>query len=183
MAEEQGISAWRTRALHLLAAARRSGGIAAAEALIAELRDAHIALGERRVGTPEEQRAYLLARSTDTPLPELHAAGIDTNDWPAPPHSSPAHPDSPPPSLDTEQRITSLFESAGPLGDPHPRDERYEARYRPQDGQRYQQQPLDWAIWDRKLDIPVAYHADRELAEYQAGNASTLHASRRRGVS
>ncbi|WP_030372373.1 hypothetical protein [Streptomyces rimosus] len=150
--------------------------------ILAELRDVHVALGERRTGSPEEQREYLLARSTNTPLPELHAAGINTNDWPAPPHSSPARPGFVSTSRDTEQRITSLFESAGPLGDLQPRGPRYEVRYRPQDRQRYKQVPLDWAIWDTETDLPIAYHQDKELAEYQADNASARYAEQREAI-
>ncbi|MEU7228964.1 hypothetical protein [Streptomyces chrestomyceticus] len=179
MTEAQSISAWRERALRRLLSVRRAGRVTDEAEILSELRDVHVALGERRVGTVEEQRAYLLARSTDTPLPELLAVGIDTNDWPVPPHSSPARPDSVPTSPGTEQRITNLFESAGPLGDPQPRGPRYETRYRPQDRQRYKQVPLDWAIWDTETNIAIAYHQDKELAEYQADNASARYAEQR----
>ncbi|MEU1221274.1 hypothetical protein [Streptomyces microflavus] len=183
MTEDQGISAWRASALARLTSHRRAGRQEAADAILAELRKVHIALGERRTGTVEEQRSYLLARSTSTPLPELYAAGVNTNAWPVPPHSSPARPDSAPLSPDAEKRITNLFESAGPIGEPAPRRDRYQARHRPQDGQVFQQRPLDWAVWDTDLDMPVAYHRDQELAEYQADNASSLYATRHRRAS
>ncbi|WP_404949111.1 hypothetical protein HFP70_35600 [Streptomyces sp. ARC14] len=183
MAEEQGISTWRTSALERLTQHRRAGQQQSADAILAELREVHIALGERRTGTVEEQRTYLLARSTSTPLPELYAAGVNTNAWPVPPRSSPARPDSAPLSPAAEERITNLFESAGPIGDPAPRDNRYQARHRPQDGQVFQQRPLHWAVWDTDLDIAIAYLPVQELAEYQADNASSRYANRHRRAS
>ncbi|MET9528148.1 hypothetical protein [Streptomyces coeruleorubidus] len=172
MTEAQGITAWRSRAIFRLVEARRAGAQDTEQEIIAELRDVHVALGERRAGTSEEQRTYLLARSTRTPLPELEAVGIDTNAWPQPPHSSPALAEPLPASPDTQQRITSLFAAVGPLGDHRPPAPRYEARHRPQDGQRHKGEPLDWAVWDTELDMPVTYHPDKELAEYQADGAS-----------
>lgn len=134
----------------------------------------HIALGERRIGTGQEQATYLLARSTRTALPELLTVGIDTNFWPAPPNS-PVSAEPYPASPDTERQITDLFQSAGPLSDRHATEPRYEARYRPQDGQRYKGDPLPWAIWDTQEDLPVAYHGDQELSEYQADLATAAY--------
>ncbi|MEU0857444.1 hypothetical protein ABZ352_18675 [Streptomyces griseofuscus] len=172
MTEAESITAWRSRAILRLSEARRDGRDDDARQLTDELREVHVALGERRTGTTEEQRTYLLARSTRTPLPELAAVGIDTNRWPEPPHSSPARSEPVPASPDTEQRLTRIFQSAGPLGDRRATRPRYEARYRPQDGHRFQGALLPWAIWDTDLDIPVAYHGDKDLAEYQAESAS-----------
>lgn len=181
MAEaDPSVSAWRFHAIQRLMAARSSGHDTEAEKVAAELRDVHVALGERRVGTREEQSTYLLARSTRTPLPELVAVGINTNDWPLPPHVSPTLAEPLPVSPATEERITNLFRSAGPLGDRRPPGPRYEARYRPQDGQRFQGKPLPWAIWDTELDQAVSYHPDRDLAEYQAGQAAEQYAGRQR---
>ncbi|MFC8640133.1 hypothetical protein ACFUC2_05155 [[Kitasatospora] papulosa] len=179
MTEAESITAWRQRALLRLVDARRFGDQDTVRALLDELYDLHVALGERRVGTSEEQRTYLMARSTRTPLPELAAVGIDTNDWPVPPHSSPALADPVPASPDTEERISHLFAAAGPLADRRPPGPRYEARYRPEDGQRYRQHPLPWAIWDTREGIPIAYHGDKDLAEYQAGQASEKFSARR----
>ncbi|AWI32662.1 hypothetical protein [Streptomyces tirandamycinicus] len=175
-----GFSTWRTRMVRRLRAAQMDGLDGEAAQLAAELMGAHILLGERRLGTAEEQRAYLLARSTGTPLPELAAVGLDTNTWPAPPHSSPAlaEPESASPA--TEERIMSLFRSAGPLGDRRLPGPRYEVRHRPEDGQRYKGRPLPWAIWDTREDLPVSYHCDQELAEYQAEQASERFARRSR---
>ncbi|MGA5411533.1 hypothetical protein ACPCSC_30300 [Streptomyces lavendulocolor] len=172
MTEAAGITAWRSHAIQRLVEARRAGDPVTEQQTVAELLDMHVALGERRTGTSEEQRTYLLARSTRTPLPELAAVGIDTNEWPQPPHSSPALAEPLPASPDTEERITSIFNAAGPLTDWRPHVPRYEARYRPQDGQRFQGKPLPWAIWDTREGIAVSYHGDQELAEYQAEQAS-----------
>ncbi|MGC4951009.1 hypothetical protein ACLQ2N_33060 [Streptomyces sp. DT224] len=179
MTEAKSIAAWRQRMLLRLVEARRSGDQAQEDKIIGLLIEAHVALGERRTGTSEEQRTYLLARSTGTPLPELAEVGIDTNGWPAPPGSSPARAEPLPVSPDTEERISHLFAAAGPLGDRHPLPPRYEARYRPEDGQRYRNYALPWAIWDTRENLPVAYHGDQDLAEYQAGQASEKAEARR----
>ncbi|MBV1940795.1 hypothetical protein KUF83_30130 [Streptomyces sp. BV286] len=179
MAEAEGISAWRSQAIDQLAKARRDHGPGDnnIQDIVAKLRTVHIALGERRTGTSEEQRTYLLARATGTPLPELMAVGLDTNNWPAPPHSSPALAEPQPVSPDTAERIAHLFASVGALNDrPKPR---YVTEYRPEDGERYRGQPLPWAIWDTAEDIPVAYHSDKDLADYQAGKASDRLSRRR----
>ncbi|MFD9248352.1 hypothetical protein [Streptomyces bottropensis] len=179
MTEAEGITAWRSRALLRLADARRTRDHAAAKEIVAELLDVHVALGERRTGTSEEQRTYLLARSTRTPLPELAAMGIDTNEWPLPPHSSPALAEPLPASPATEERITSMFAAVGPLTDRRPPGPRWEARYRPQDRQVWRGEPLPWAVWDTELNQAVTYHPDKELAEYQADQASDILAKRR----
>ncbi|PRH80579.1 hypothetical protein C6N75_03490 [Streptomyces solincola] len=175
MTEAEGITAWRERALLRLVEARRAGDLDTAKEIVHELVEVHVALGERRTGTSEEQRTYLMARSTRTPLPELAEVGIDTNEWPLPP-SSPMRAEPLPASPDTEQRISSLFAAAGPLGDHRPPRPRYEARHRPQDGHRHRNEPLDWAVWDTDTDLPVTYHPDQELAEYQADGASERYA-------
>jgi hypothetical protein len=179
MTEAESITPWRENALLRLVEARRARDKQAEQAILNELVEVHVLLGERRVGTSEEQRTYLLARSTGTPLPELKEVGIDTNNWPAPPRSSPARTEPVSVSPDTEARISRLFAEAGPLGDRRPPPPRYEARYRPQDGQRYQGEPLPWAIWDTREDIAVAYHVDKDLAEYQAGQACERLTERR----
>jgi hypothetical protein len=179
MTEAEGITAWRTRAISRLAEARRAGDSSRAQDIAAELEAMHVALGERRVGTTEEQRIYLLARTTNTPLPELSAVGINTNNWPTPPGNCPVLANPLPASRETQERITDLFASAGPLTDRRAPVDRYEARYRPQDGQMYQGQALDWAIWDVQEGVAVAYLPDKDLAEYQAGQASTRVAARR----
>lgn len=172
MPQAESITAWRQRALVRLAEARRTGATDMAKEVMDELLNVHVALGERRTGTSEEQSTYLLARSTGTPLPELSVEGIDTNEWPLPPHSSPVVAEPLPASPDTEERISHLFAVAGPLADRRPRPPRYEARYRPEDRQRYRQHPLPWAIWDTREEYAVAYHGDKDLAEYQAGQAT-----------
>ncbi|MGR3934127.1 hypothetical protein [Streptomyces sp. BRA346] len=179
MTEAEGITAWRSRAIHRLAEARRNGNQAKAKEIVAELMDVHVALGERRTGTSEEQRTYLLARSTRTPLPELADVGIDTNEWPLPPHSLPALAKPLPASPATEERISSMFAAAGPLTGRRPPGPRWEARYRPQDRQVWRGKPLPWAIWDTELNQAVTYHPDQELAEYQASQASDTLAKRR----
>lgn len=172
MMEAKSITAWRSHAIERLVEARRTCNQAAERAIVAELVNVHVALGERRTGTTEEQHTYLLARSTRTPLPELAAVGIDTNEWPPPPRSCPASAEPLPASPDTVERLTSIFDAAGTLTDWRPPTPRYEARYRPQDDQRYQGTLLPWAIWDTRENFAVAYHEKQDLAEYQAGQAS-----------
>ncbi|MFB8025909.1 MULTISPECIES: hypothetical protein [unclassified Streptomyces] len=177
MTGEEPITAWRSRALDRLASANATGHHDEAEVIAEELRTAHIALGQRRIGTVEEQRTYLLARNTRTPLPDLLAAGLDTNDWPPPPNSpTPVSPQATSPA--TEERISSMFRSTGALEDPSP--PRYVSRYRPEDGQRYRDHLLPWAIWDTHLNIAVGWHGDQDLTDYQAGKISDTYAARGR---
>ncbi|WP_433860118.1 hypothetical protein [Streptomyces kronopolitis] len=179
MAAEESVTAWRSQTIEALEAARRVGREEQACQLAEELKAVHVALGERRTGTRQEQTTYLLARRSRTPLPELLAAGLNTNEWPFPASASPNSGDPLPASPDTERRLTGLFEDAGRLP-PHPRPTpRYVARYRPQDRQRHKGQELPWALWDTQEDIPIAYHGDMELCEYQADNATTAYERRR----
>ncbi|RSS95071.1 hypothetical protein EF903_05370 [Streptomyces sp. WAC05292] len=180
MTETKPITAWRSRTLASLRLAREYGQAEAEQQITDELIAVHAALGERRVGTREEQTTYLLARSTGTPVPELQEVGIDTNTWPTPAHV-PAVAEPRRPAADIEQRITNLFELAGPAVG-LPVGPRYEARYRPQDGQLFKGAPLPWAIWDTREQFPVAYHGDQELAEYQAAIASEAYDTRKRST-
>ncbi|MFD7764100.1 hypothetical protein [Streptomyces microflavus] len=171
MTEQRAISARRSNTISEIRTARQAGRHHVVKRLEDELREMHVALGERRAGTKSEQTTYLLARSSSTSLPELLAVGIDSNLWPPPPSTS-SRPAPLPASPDTERRITDLFAATGQLPDRLPRNSRYVARHRPQDGQRYHEKPLNWAIWDTETNQPVAWHADKELAEYQADLAS-----------
>ncbi|MFD4933452.1 hypothetical protein [Streptomyces virginiae] len=173
--EAKSITSWRSSALEHLTAARARGDQRLAEQIINDLITVHTALGERRTGTRAEQNAYLMARGTRTPVPELLNVGIDTNAWPTPP-ASPAVAEPRSASPATERRITDLFQSAGPLADRSAAGARYEARYRPQDGQVFRGEPLPWAIWDTHENMPVSYHSDKELSEYQAATASDRYA-------
>ncbi|MFF4188133.1 hypothetical protein ACFYZ9_33560 [Streptomyces sp. NPDC001691] len=167
---------WRHHTINRLSAARAANDRQTADKLRAELRQMHWALGEREIGTAEEQAAYLLARHTRTAVSELAAVGIDTNTWPRPTNSPAVASREPAETVvspETEQRISDLFAAAGPLHDRQSdATPRFVARYRPQDGQLYQGRPLVWAIWDTASDIAVAHHEDQELAEYQASRAS-----------
>ncbi|MFI9052496.1 hypothetical protein [Streptomyces sp. NPDC053427] len=177
---EEAITAWRSRTIEALETARRVGREDQVQQIAEELEAVHVALGERRTGTREEQTTYLLARRSRTPLPELLAAGLNTNEWPLPASASPNGGDPLPASPDTERRLTGLFEDAGTLAHRPRPTPRYEARYRPQDGQRFKNQELPWALWDTQEDIPIAYHGDKDLCEYQADNATTRYERRRR---
>ncbi|MER7759498.1 hypothetical protein [Streptomyces sp. NPDC097619] len=174
------ITAWRSRALDSLRLARESGQGQAEQRILADLRAVHEALGRGLVGTPEEQKDYLFARRTGSPVPELAAVSIDTNEWPLPPSAVPTASGLSRTSPETEQRITELFALTGPLAAGAADNPRYEARFRPEDGQRFQGTPLPWAIWDTQDNIPVAYHGDKELCEYQASIASDAYRSRKK---
>ncbi|WP_330335683.1 hypothetical protein OHS33_38540 (plasmid) [Streptomyces sp. NBC_00536] len=179
MTEREPIAAWRSSTLCQLRLARGEGSTEAEQRILDELVSVHVALGQRLVGTREEQNTYLMARSTSTPVPELLEAGIDTNGWPAPPHR-PAVAEPRPASPATEQRITDLFQAAGTLVDTLPVGPRYQTRFRPEDGHRFHNEPLHWALWDTHEDIPIAYHPDRDLCDYQAAMASEAFANRRK---
>ncbi|MFJ5142948.1 hypothetical protein [Streptomyces sp. NPDC088707] len=176
---EESITAWRNRAVFRLEEARRVGDVSRLQSILVELEQVHVALGERRVGTVEEQQVYRLARSTSTPVPELSAVGVNSNHWPLPQGNSPAVAEPELASQETQARISDLFASAGPLSDRRQPPDRYEARHRAQDGQMHQGRPLPWAIWDVREDVAVAYLPDKELAQYQAGLASDRVAAKR----
>ncbi|MFF0754437.1 hypothetical protein [Streptomyces sp. NPDC004267] len=176
---EEGITVWRTRAISRLEEARRAGDAPRVKSIITELEEVHVALGKRLLGTVEEQQAYRLARSTNSPVPELKAVGIDSNLWPLPPGSCGTVVEPKPASPEAQERISGLFAAAGPLADRRPAPDRYEARHRPQDGQMHQGKPLPWAIWDVREDVAVAYLPDKELAQYQASQASDRLAAKR----
>jgi hypothetical protein len=177
---EESITAWRSRTIGALKSAQRGGREGEAQQITDELEAVHLALGERRTGTREEQQTYLLARRSRTPLPELLAAGLNTNEWPPPPAASPVGGDPVPASPATERRLSGLFEDAGVLARQLRAQPRYQARYRPEDGERYRNRELSWALWDTLEEIPLAYHEDRELCEYQADKASAAYERRRR---
>ncbi|MER5482617.1 hypothetical protein ABT024_05285 [Streptomyces sp. NPDC002812] len=177
MNDQYPISEWRSSVIDDLLRAREAGDTHKQDQLVEELRNMHIALGTRTTGSTEEQNTYHLARSAGISLPELAAVGIDTNLWPwsgqgleliEPGQASP----------ETERRIADLFESVGSLKS-YRTMSRYTAQHRPQDGQLYRGRPLTWAIWDNEQNLPIAYHGDRELAEYQADLATRLLEERR----
>lgn len=173
MVNGHSITAWRTCMVKNLQTARQRRDTELAEGILRDLRAMHVALGHRQAGTREEQNAYLMARSTRTPLPELAAAGIDTNEWPPPPNTPIAtHVENASP--DTERRITSLFQAAGKLSDSQPARARYTTEHRPQDNQRHRGRLLAWAICDTTTGLPISYHPEKDLAEYQADQASAL---------
>ncbi|MFJ8301335.1 hypothetical protein ACIQ9R_36290 [Streptomyces sp. NPDC094447] len=168
---------WSSSTIRRLAVARTAGDLAAAEAILVELRTAYTRLGMREVGTDEEQNAYLLARHTQTPVGELQAVGINTNSWTL--YTRQETPEAPlvsetEASPETSRRISDLFAAAGPLRAPSEAraTAAYAVEFRPEDDQVHQGTPLPWAIVATDLDIAVAYHGDKELAEYQAERAN-----------
>jgi hypothetical protein len=179
MAEAEAVRGWLLRTLQHLETARRAANVEQVERLMADLIAVHVDLGERRVGTREEQTTYIMARSTNTPLPLLLAHGIDTNTWPPLRHLPvPAAPQQASPA--TERRIKDLFQAAGVCANRRPRAPRYVARYRPEDEQVFKGTPLPWALWDTHEDQAIAYHPDKDLCEYQADVASEVYENRRR---
>ncbi|MEU5181181.1 hypothetical protein AB0G49_14125 [Streptomyces longwoodensis] len=169
--EGQSITAWRTQMVRQLAAARERGDVQTAHAIERKLLIAHLEVGRREAGTRDEQNTYLLARLTRTPLPELKTVGIDTNTWPEPPKTPSVHgPQNASP--DTERRIRDLFREAGPLSDRKPPAARYRVDYRPQDNERHHGELQAWAMIDTETNLPVAYFAEQDWAEYQADQAS-----------
>ncbi|MFE1270606.1 hypothetical protein [Streptomyces sp. NPDC058758] len=175
---------WSRSTLRRLAAARAAGHHAEAERAVAELRAAYTRLGAREVGTEAEQNAYLLARHTQTPVPELAAAGIDSNSMPlrtrqdaaGTPLASETEA-----SAETSRRISDLFAAAGPLRAPSTArtTAAYVVEHRPEDHQVHQGAPLPWAIVATAEGVAVAYHGDKDLAEYQAERANAAYEAKR----
>jgi hypothetical protein len=167
-------TAWCHGAVSRLSAARAAGDNLKVDELVAALRSTHENLAERSIGTTEEQNGYLVARHTRTPVPQLAAVGIDTNNWPMPHQQAVAPSGDTEASPETSRRISDLFAAAGPLRDRSADKPRYVAEHRPQDGQIHRTVPLPWAIVDTSTGIAVAYQPDKDLAEYQAERAAGL---------
>lgn len=167
-------TAWCHGTISRLSAAKAAGDETAVTELVETLRDAYEQLGQRRVGTDEEQNSYLLARYTRTPVAELVVVGIDTTTWPMPVRPTQAEPvvEEAEASPETSRRISDLFAAAGPLRAAASNKSRYKAEHRPEDQQKHRGIPTPWAIVDTSTGIAISYHADQELTEYQAERAS-----------
>lgn len=149
-------------------AAREAGDQGGARAALAELLDAYTRLGNREVGTVDEQNAYIVARRLGA-LPEVLAdLGVTENDLPMTGTRRPSPP--PPPSYES---IAERFAHIGGRDDTHP-PERFHVQHRPQDNMRYQGRLLPFAIIDRQDGKPVAWYDNRDWAEMIADTDNRL---------
>jgi hypothetical protein len=148
-------------------AAREQGDARAERLVLEQLIKAYVRLGNRELGTAEEQRDYIIARHLGF-LPEtLQELGVDPGKVPMPPgRRSPAAP--------TDSGATRIAERFAQLGAHDEPADRFTVHERPQDGMFYKGQPAPFAVVDTADRLPVSWFPDRDWAEYTAETASRL---------
>ena len=166
------------RLIRRLEEARRSGDAAAEESALEELRQAYIRLGNRTLGTEEEQVAYRISMDFLGQPPRLATLGVTIENLPNPADDPPLHPSRQPPAVSEETR-SRVADTLSGFNSNHFGDfRRYRVEYRPGDNKRWRGIPLPWALIDAHDGLPVAYYSDQELAELQAEDADRIHAGR-----
>jgi hypothetical protein len=155
-------------------AARDQGDERAERLVLEQLIKAYVRLGNRELGTAEEQRDYIIARHLGY-LPEaLQELGVHPDKVPMPPgRRSPA----PPPAAPTDSGATRIAERFAQLGGHDEPTDRFIVHERPQDGMFCKGRPAPFAVVDTHDGLPVSWHPDRDWAEYTAETASRLRRS------
>ncbi|MFJ2745283.1 hypothetical protein ACIO3O_37125 [Streptomyces sp. NPDC087440] len=132
------------------------------------LLDAYVQLGNRAVGSNDEQNAYIIGRRLGALPEELQALGVTHEDLPMPEVRRGALPTSRP---DPSAAIADRFAR---LGGPEERPPRYYVEDRPQDNMRHLGRLLRYAVIDSTDGLPVGWYTDRDLAETVADTAVRL---------
>ncbi|MFI8206690.1 hypothetical protein [Streptomyces sp. NPDC085937] len=132
-----------------------------------ELLTLYVQLGNREVGTLQEQNDYIVARHLGQ-LPEaLQDLGVRPDDLPEPPgRRRPA-----PPAVDPERIASHLAHVGAPDDEPH---DRFVVQYRPEDDKRFKGRLCPWAVIDTSDGLPVAWYYDKDFAELTADAVSQL---------
>ncbi|QFG13286.1 hypothetical protein SEA_GILGAMESH_94 [Streptomyces phage Gilgamesh] len=150
--------------------ARGQGDERAARRALEELLALYVRLGQRELGTLEEQNDYIVARHLGY-LPEvLQRLGVRPQDLPEPPgRRRPAA--TPPAGVDTSRIAERLAALAASQDDP---PERFGVEYRPQDDVVLQGRLQPFAVVDTEEGLPVSWYDSRDAAETIAGVANRM---------
>ncbi|MER7952001.1 hypothetical protein ABTY59_31885 [Streptomyces sp. NPDC096079] len=157
-------------------AAREHGDDTAARQALKELLALYARLGERLVGTVEEQNEYIVPRHLGFLPAVLQSLGVRSGDFPEPPGRR--RPPSPPPALDVE-RIADRFALIGNGRGSEDQGEdapgRFDVAYRPQDNVVVGGVPQNFAVIDTEgSNLPVAWYECRDWAEAIAAMANSI---------
>jgi hypothetical protein len=162
--------------IDVIRAARERGDEGAAGLALQELLAAYTRLGNREIGTVDEQNAYIVARRLGA-LPEALAdLGVREEDLPMPSRGRP----SPPPAADAAAAVRgAVAERFAHIGGPGDEDlpERFSVAYRPEDNVRLQGRLQPFAVIDNEDGLPVSWYETRDHAETIAGTASRLRSA------
>lgn len=152
-------------------AAREQGDERAERLILEQLLKAYARLGNRELGTVDEQNEYIVARHMGALPDVLQELGLKPDEVPMPPGRRPPPPPQTPDCEDVA-RIGEHFAHLGP-DDDEPED-RFTVHLRPQDGMRYEGRLAPFAVVDTHDGLPVAWCTDHGWAEYTASMASRL---------
>jgi hypothetical protein len=153
-------------------AAREQGDERAEHLVLEQLLKAYVRLGNRELGTVDEQNQYIVARHLGA-LPEaLQELGLKPDDVPMPPGRRRPPPPPQTAAVEDAARIGERFAHLGP-DDDEPED-RFTVDVRPQDGMRYEGRPAPFAVVDTHDGLPVAWYPERHWAETTANTANLL---------
>ncbi|MGY4935825.1 hypothetical protein ACWD7T_32955 [Streptomyces sp. 900116325] len=153
-------------------AARDQGDECAERLVLEQLLNAYARLGNRELGTVDEQNEYIVARHLGA-LPEaMRELGLTPDDVPMPPGRRRPPPPPQAPAVEDAARIGDRFAHLGP-DDDEPED-RFTVDVRTQDGMRYEGRAAPFAIVDTHDGLPVAWYTERHVAESMANTANLL---------
>ncbi|MFI6142355.1 hypothetical protein ACIBCC_29715 [Streptomyces griseus] len=170
---EESFAARNAALIRQVASARRQGDRRAAEKALQELLTRYTRLGERQVGTDEEQNAYIVARRLGSLPPELTDLGVTDNDLPPP--SSRRAPTPPPAAAEAEQPpAVRRFTRIRADDRDSEQDPRYQVDYRPQDNMRLKGRLLPYAVVDQRDGLPVGWYPDNDWADWIADTVSRM---------
>ncbi|MFK0159095.1 hypothetical protein ACIQVK_44375 [Streptomyces sp. NPDC090493] len=146
--------------------ARARGDGRAAAAALEELLALYVRLGNRELGTVQEQNDYIVARHLGYVPDVLQDLDVKPDALPEPPGRRRPAP-TPPAGVDTSRIIERLAHLGGPDEDPA---ERFGVEYRPQDNVVLHGRLQPFAIVDtEEHHLPVSWYDNRNDAEEIAG--------------
>lgn len=149
--------------------ARARGDEDTARQALEELLALYARLGNRELGTVEEQNDYIVPRHLGYLPQVLQDLGVKPNDLPEPPgRRRPA-----PPPADTARIAERLAHLGGP--DDEEQRERFDVAYRPQDNVVLRGRLQPFAVIDtEEQNLPVSWYDSRDSAEEIAGTANRM---------
>ncbi|SEE83630.1 hypothetical protein SAMN05216483_6717 [Streptomyces sp. 2131.1] len=143
----------------------------AAAAALEELLALYVRLGNRELGTLQEQNDYIVARHLGYLPQALQDLGVKPDDLPEPPGRRRPRPTSPT-GVDVSRILERLANLGGRDGEPA---ERFGVEYRPYDNVVLHGRLQPFAVVDtEEHNLPVSWYENRDDAETVAGTASRL---------
>lgn len=147
--------------------ARARGRRGDADRALRELLTLYARLGERELGTVEEQNQYIVARHLGHLPANLQDLGVRLEDLPEPPGRR-----SPLPPAAAVERVAEHLARVGAPGSAS--QARFVLDFRPQDDKRFQGRLCPWAVVDTADGLPVAWYYDQAFAELSTDEANRL---------